>query len=403
MEPLILPKIFFIPFYFYLSSPPFEQIIKRINTQYDAFMVRIDPIDQFSDSKYTSAYYENEGIGFLEVGVSPVKTTKRILKYFNLFMSIKLIKKFLDLHKPDCVVVNTDLGGVLIRVLLTLCEFRDIKILIICPTDVLIGSINRKLYRALYNFPSRLIKVINALIFKGDVLGSFSLHSNICVISNDAKKRLVEKGKINESRILVADLIFPFAGKNTDSQKQDIVPKGYDYTVTIYTEMIQTMYGDEYLIELNKIIKDVIGIISQSMNVYFIIKLHPREPGNVCLMYHNMFDAENIKVIKEIELSQLLEISQINIAHYSTVLITALIERKHILSINLNRDKEKSFLPEKLRSIFEISNKEEMVRKILDILHGNNDYSIQSAIAVERFNTTEQKMSVKSVFETIIK
>jgi len=305
----------------------------------------------------------------------------RTLHYRNYM----IIDRFVENECPDLLVICSDLGDLYIRFLIEICHLRGIPVLIFITGDVLLEQkrpsvFSIKLNESLFRIKSRFPRYIRARIFSRTLLGTFSLDSKICVLSEDGRNKLIQHG-LNPDRIIVTK----YKSANIPGiPRKDFcdalnIPED-KRIITIFTECIHEVYGKEYLVNLNKKFMQLFSRMDDR-NLFIIIKLHPRENEEIISLFSEIFKGPGMKVVGKIGLDDLILQSELCIAHYSTVLMTAAIMKKDFLSINIKGERQKTFIPEQLSDILEIKSHDEIEKKIARYLD-ERDYrdKVHSAI-----------------------
>lgn len=378
-------KVFFVPAYFYFSMPDFEKIIRELGAEVDSFIISVpEQTDKSANYGYDKQYFRDKCLQFLDVPFSPIKTEHRcglISKIATARMhwrNFYNIKSFLKNHKPDLVIVSSDLGHLNIRFFIEHCLLRRIPVLIFWTCDIEVPQKNVLFdffNKLLFLSPIRFLRFGRAYIFKGNITGTFALHSGILLISEAGKQKLISHG-IQKERITVVDP--PNDAPVIRSKSEVIAELGISPNskiIVFFTEFIQRIYGIDYVRSLHQELAKIFQQIATTYNVSIIIKPHPRDyqqfPDEYESLINSIFKVPYCKIVNNMRAEDLLAISDLNIAHYSKVLITSSIMGKRFLSININNDRERTFIPDKLSKSLEVKTYHDIEDKILKIINNN--------------------------------
>ena len=411
-------KIIFIPFYFYLVSPYFEQVAKLLtfNMNYFSCIIRIADHGFNYDLKFNKNYYSSKQIPFIDFLTVEKENTK--IKNLNslrkFFYRIKFYNSFIKKNRPDLIVISSDLGDIYIRLFIELCRINKVKTLIYCPVDALIDPEKNNFRKNIYMYINKILfysnlsflNILRAIIFNGKTIGSFSINSYIGVVSDQAKSRLILKN-IEINRISVLG-IPQFLLENIE--RNEILKKlGKDQNsilITLFTEIIEIVYGEEYVFKTYSLIADIFKSLAKNYPIIVIVKPHPREIQKMLNFYQNLFSKPPFYFSNDFSSDQLISVSDINVAHYSTVLMTSAINKKCFISINFLNDDKRRFYSLDQSKFIEAHSKDEFIDKIIKIISHSSDYrilmNIISELSENLSNNSNSNLIVKKFFEFII-
>ncbi len=404
-------KIFFIPNYFYLNLPVFEQVINELGDKVNSYIVQVPGNTKFSvDKKYNLSYFNNKRIRFSKIPIITFYYNGVINKLKALYFSIKNFRKigsFLKEIKPNLIVVGSDLGNLSIRFFLEYCMLLRIPILILYTCDIPIEQ-NKFLFSCLDNllfyYKTPFFRFFRSIFFKGNIVGTYALNAKICVISEEFKRKLIRKG-IEQERIIVIGLPIVFSNNVLDKVYTKLGISKKQKIVVFFTECIQNVYGEEYTKNLYKNLAEIFKNLSDN-KISVIIKLHPLEDEKTKLFIRGVFKKSPFKIVKNFSAEELINISDLCIAHFSRVLINAVLMEKRFLSINLMKDKKRTFIPKEDRSILEINSFEDLKIRVKGILkspeHGRR---IDKAIAhlSKKFSYSDSVEKITSLILDTVK
>lgn len=393
-------KVVFVPNYFYLHMPFFQEIISQLsNKGVTSYVWKLQGNTNISaDEEFDTFYFNRQRINFVAVTASEVQNHKKhICSKLRLLKSVtanwKIIRRLLKESKPDLVITGSDLGNLNIRFLMDACYSDDIPILILHNCD-LPKTDNKKLFHYIYLlrskciFKSSILSLLRAIIFSGTTPGTYTINSTICVGTEEIAQRLALQG-IDRKRIVVTGMPFLISSVNCSPgkiYKSLNIPETYRLFV-LFTECIQNIYGDKYAKEL--FVR--LASISEGLpdDVFLLIKLHPLESQETETFIRETFNKPRCKVVGKFNVEELIEVSSLCMAHFSRVLITAALMGKRFLSINLMNDRERTFISKQAAEVLEIISFDDFEEKLSQALDDSDYvYKIDRRIAelAEMFN-----------------
>jgi len=385
-------KVLFFPHYFYLSYEPFRRIIASLYCpEVEGYVVHMhcksfDETKQFPLERLKDDGCPFKQLPFVSIGRKGTSLLVKSTRFLEFLINYRRIKHYLQTEQPALVVVESDLGGMYIRFILDICRGMHIAILITVPIDL--GSARcdansdsnmKARVPILARLFLRLLGIERLMLFDGSLIGSYSKEAKILVASKAMKNQLVESGICRE-RVLVTgiprhDDLYELLRTPVDVVKAEIYSYfGWDTSdkmVVYFTQLIQRVYGADYMRRINKLLGCAFEELPADCRV--VIKLHPREDAN----YSEIFSGDRYKVIRDIDADRLLRSADLAISHFSSILSDAALLGTPLLSINVLNDKHRATfgLGQELVQI----NSEAEFTKIHDMLY---DIRFQNAARV---------------------
>jgi hypothetical protein len=108
-------------------------------------------------------------------------------------------------------------------------------------------------------------------------------------------------------------------------------------------------YGIQYLLNLNQSLIPIFHRLKEKNNIERFVKPHPNDPKPNERDYFQtigIFEEAGIPIIKKYSAAEMIQISDLSIAHYSFVLIESLLAGTKFFSINTENDASNTFLKE---------------------------------------------------------
>lgn len=427
-------KAFFVPGYLYNSLPDFEKVIENLRKQEKH--VEIDLVFMQADnsnwrvSGYDECYFEKKNFTLLKMPLleryenidaakkahsltlKAKKIFRKLVNFQRLLVNFYEIGSFLRTENPDVVILTSDLGpGKYYRFLCEHCMLQNVPILILYTFDLTekpVPALTIRLKNFLFHFRFGIIRFIRAILPEylpdSQAVGSYAPSATICVNSAVVRSKLLASGIENDRIVLVKSpvMITDEAIKSKIRKKLDIPISSK--VVILFSERIeQFYYGQEYIKELYEGIANIFTSLSVDIDVFFIIKPHPYESAETTQLIENVFTGERCRIISDINAEELIAASDISIAHFSKVLITASLMDKMFLSINLKNDRSYTFIPQnesyvlEMRSFKEINNK---IRNALTSESAANEIKSSCRRIAKSFNPSDKDF-VDVVLETL--
>lgn len=312
-----------------------------------------------------------------------VITIKNILRdILTLSDHSKLFHKiyhFLAEQKPACVIVNSDLGNINIRMTIASAKLLNIPVIIFWMGDIekKKGSLTRewmnKFLIYLEHFVPYHTACLRAVFFNEtflNIFGYFAYDATILVSNTIAKQKLLDEGiKPNKIKIVTFKMNRVFDPKNLcESVKKRFI--------VFYTENLSSIYGEEYLICTHKALAELFAELHRQFNVQFIIRPHPMERrGDLYKKFIlECFHGEGIIIDQGFSIEYLIENSLLNIAHFSKVLLDTLLTGKRIYSINILND-NRTFIPEGKYPSLEARSIDDIRKALQQFLSSNENFN----------------------------
>jgi hypothetical protein len=353
-------EIWFVPNYFYLNLPYYEQIAREVQDDSIHFALLSLPghTGHQEEALYGSSYFKARGFTLLQHPLVLVPNYRS-----GLLPKLKLLaatmRNFFTLRKvirngaPDLVIVGSDTGPLNVRLFLGWCTYFRIPVSIVYATDFTLAggrSRNSPLYRKIAHYCSRALPLVflRALIFSGEVPGSYALNSKVFVMSESVRRKLISQG-ISPERLYITGLpaeVVPGDDQGRLAARESLLEElnidKHSRLVILFTECIQYVYGEEYALSFYTKICQVFNELPDDIIV--LIKLHPRESREVGQAIEGTFSASRFKVLRDVDAGNLFAIADLCLAHFSRVLIEAAVRKIRFLSINWVNDRKHTFL-----------------------------------------------------------
>lgn len=340
-------RIVFIPTYYYLSHPPFFNIVEKISDYEKVYFNTKDPvyweynkkgIKKEDILKYFDTYYEVDK----EISYKDSKNNK-LQKFYEIKIYIKKIKEILDGIKPVIIITSSDMGFSA-RVSNQWANINNIPVIIIQP--FFLGfkkkgyDLKRQIKYLLFN------KVLNIPLCRRQTYFGNEDNNNYLFLWGKYFKRYY-KGKAIYDNIYITgnpayDKYFTVY-KKKNATYYEILNISPDKKIVVFcTQGIDKIFGN------NKALTKVINIIKRTIVVnkkyYFIIKVHPREDIEKYKKFFRDLNENNYKIVKNMNLYDLYKITDVQASVSSYSSFEAVVLNIPIIIINPN-NKLKLFDP----------------------------------------------------------
>jgi len=294
--------IIFVAPYRYLAFPYYKEIIPYLkHTGFKSVFLNLVYKDDIS---------QDLSIGFDEIyhieNTNIVKTSNKNNKLLNIIQKIKQQKKnILSIIKsldPIAVISSSDLT-LNDRIISRWCLKRKIPFMIL-QAGIVEGT-NKKLnrptlkHRVLYCLFN---KILNIPIFRRQkIYGNEEInHTHLLIWSkyfvfNEKRKNIYFIGNPTFDKLFLM-----FSDKRVIKNK-----------VVICTENIDDIYGIDLF---NKIVDIYIEAIRELPNLFFIIKVHPREPIEKYESIFKQYQFPNVEIVKDVNLYDLFKECDIQVS-----------------------------------------------------------------------------------------
>ena len=265
-------NLMYVPGCYYLSNKIFLAIAKAAKKHTNIYFDTNDP--SFSSSNSINPDIESIVNVFdgIEQEIQPF-TAKKSLDVQNLFYAQqykKRLHKRLEFLKPDAIIVSTDMGGHINRMINNWAEKNNVPFIVI-QTAFFEGhrystkdAMKNRFGYLLFN------KILDIPLFRRQEIYGCEKKSNYLFLwGNDFKK--MYKGSCIEKNIrLVGNPVFD----NMKSKVDKSLRLRKKFTALLCPSMFSGVISKENEIKIQKMYQD---IIKQNPNVHFIVKVHPRE------------------------------------------------------------------------------------------------------------------------------
>lgn len=438
-----MKNIWFVSQYEYINKDIFLYLINHFGPDYNIFIYKLPLYDIDTQSYPQNIHF----IGLQWVPYAKYLSSKYIkpTRISKLFHSLDTINNFLNKkklflnyiqdeirfirieflqNKPDIIIVGSDAGIDLdLRILLSIGNSQKIPMIIIYRAEISDFSVKRskhlllcRLFRDIdpYSYLFMYLSVFFIYLckfqFYADIPGFLARYSKIFVVSSNSKRVLVNAG-IKENSVEVFNFNEKsqteinhkknkfFADNNISPDKKIVI---------YYTETLQLMpqYGIQYLLHLNESMIPIFHRLKEKNNIEIFVKPHPQDPKPNETDYFQtigIFEEAGIPIIKNYSAAELIQFSDLSIAHFSFVLIESLLAGTKIFSINTANDVSNTFLKEDERLIFEIPSLELFEEKITSALYDDTTKHLLEENLIKVQNRyRENSKTLKEIAEYII-
>lgn len=338
-------KILFASYYHYFQKDLYTLIIKEMKN--GCFEIRFLP----THSTYGRKECLENADKIVLLGQTPERT--KTIKGFSFIKELTIylydrytLKKLFTKWRPDVVVINNDLAGVYIKMLQDVCANLDIPVIVLITTNFVTFPPEFSVRQGgLYTIRNNLLKFLKcyrAYLFAGTTIGTYLDNSIIAVQGEKIKNILIEKG-ISPSRIVITgNPLYDryFALQNLPRIKareaHGILSDNNSKILVYCTEKIECIYGDDYLDEINSILKGLFDSLNNDIKV--IVKLHPAETEAQKKRFRQQFEGDRYIVVENVDLGNLFRSASLVIAHFSAIIMESIAVGTPVLMIDLNCD-----------------------------------------------------------------
>lgn len=366
-----MKKIIFIANYAHLNIGAYDAIVTDLKGEIEPYLMDLGNNSNAAPSK-TYKHYSEIKARFKQInphlrGIKHNTIFDKILSIPAAIENYLKLAKILEEIKPDVIILESDLGNLNVRFLIDNIDSVLTKTIILYLCDVPPKVANRNmtfLSSILSKKKLKLIKFIRALIFKGEIVGSFAIDADIFVIAEEIKNKLIKCG-VMAQRLNLYDYGFNKPALERLDSATLKIPEDC-YIVAFYTECLQEIYGIEYI---QMLYRELTQIFTSNLNsgLYLIIKPHPLENEKMLRFMQEIFVGSNIKFIRDIDSNALINFVDLNVAHYSRILIDACIANKNILSINIKNDGTRTFLQDVEKDMLEVKSIDQLEMHIFNL------------------------------------
>jgi hypothetical protein len=190
-----------------------------------------------------------------------------------------------------------------------------------------------------------------------NIIGSYSKNSRIFVAHTIAKAKLIHQG-ISEDRITVIEYK-PFENHNCSNNLEGKY-------IVYYTENLNSILGKEYIDNLHICLNKTFEKLHQHIGLTIIVRPHPmeREGTKEYSRLEKTFRGKGIILDYNYSLEELAIKAELNIGHFSKVLLDTLLSGGNILSIDIVNNSNLSFIPKDEYTLIKASSYENILEKI---------------------------------------
>lgn len=304
-------NIIFIPTYYYLSNPLFFSITEKI-LRYEKIYLELwqynkGKIDSDETLKYFDKHYEID-----RISNQKYNKLSKLKKFFKIKKFIKNFKNILYELKPVAIITTSDM-----TLSWAICNQwarkNNVPIIIIQPSFFDFKKNNydfkRRFKYILFN------KILNIpIVRRQDYIGNEDKNNYLFLWSEYFKQYYKSKSIYDNIYITgnpVFDKYFIACKKKKDIFYKILNIPSEKKVITFCTQCIDEMFG-------NKALKILINIIKRAVvfnkEFYFIIKVHPRESIERYNKAFKEVDKVNYKIVKDINLHKLYEITDVQVS-----------------------------------------------------------------------------------------
>lgn len=311
------------------------------------------------------------------------------------------IYQHLKYNKPAAIFVTSDLACINIRFTLAAAHLLNIPVIIYWMGDIEKPQVSiQKAYlnKILFRFEKkhRSLAYFRALLFnenKFNTFGAYAYNATLMVANKIAKQKLIDSG-IKKERIQI------ITQNKSDMKSSSNTQYNLEHTklIVFYTENLQSIYGEDYLVRLHTFLANLFVELHNKYGVQCIVRPHPMERhGNLYeKLIRKPFEQNGIIIDTTLPLNYLMHNALVNIAHFSKVLLDALLERDSILSINI-QECNRTFIPKGEYHLLEARNTDAIHETLIKLLNNQQFYQ---QFKDEHTRLREQLLEGAEPFET---
>lgn len=339
-------KVILLPNYYYLLKTLYKKLATTNNTIEWIFLNTNDP--QFYEVNKNNLNIEEikEYASYTEIEPSYVEklyTEKNRVKLIKIYREYKkVVLKKLNQINPDAILTLNDKGHISIRV----CNIWAIKnkkpFLVVQPAFLSFEDSKKTLKdRLKYFFYNTLLRL--PLYNKTDSFG-MRFKQNILILWGEFFKQQYEHhiGKLPQNYYITGFPNFDNITIKKDKEKklfeQELnVDLKNKKIVLICTQNMDYWYGEGTNNKINEIYFET---IKQNLNVFFILKIHPREPITYYESFFENLSSDNFSITQKYNLYQLMQFVDIQISISSFTSFEAIVYGLPIILLDLDIFKE---------------------------------------------------------------
>ncbi len=344
-------KIFFLVSNLYIHLKPFIRIatlLKQKSIAAELFYMDSGINKKIADSSFFPKKEIRKFPPFRNeiTGKDPAS---KIIQFASLIIDKYSFSNFLKRNRPDVVVTGGDVTDLHGRLLHDTCLHLGIKTLIVpvtIPGDAVVNpDANKGIPMAgLARRVSSCFGLYKTIFFRGWVLGSYDTKA-VIALPDKSILTLLTKNGVAESRLFVTgnpvhdDLFYLLnqPRQNLEEKMKAELGIPINKKMLLYcTEVIQDVYGIDYLEKINSILEKSFSELPHEYIV--VIKLHPREPPEIRKFYKDRFHGPRFSFTENTDIPKLIRTCEMTLAHYSAVLNDAALLGSPLLSIKADEN-----------------------------------------------------------------
>lgn len=316
-------KIVFIPTFYYLSHPLFFSVVEKFSDYEKVYFNTKDPVSWDYNKKgiqkeevlnYFDNYYEVDK----EIDYKNSKQHNKLQRFFENKKYIKNIKDILNEIKPTAIITTSDMSYSA-RICKQWANKINISVIIIQPSflDFKITDYNlkKKIKYLLFN------KILNIPLYSRQVCFGNENRNNYLFLWGEYFKNYYVGKTIYNNIYITGNPAFDkyFTDyKKENANFHDMLGIPADKKViTICTQPVNVTFGVDAFTCLIDLYKEV---IADNKELFFVIKVHPREDIEKYNKAFRDLDKSNYKIVKDMNLYDLYKITdvQVSVSSYSS-------------------------------------------------------------------------------------
>jgi len=305
-------NILYIPGSYYLSNKIFLSIAKAAKKHINIYFDTKDPGFSGTNTINPDGSMIDYHFDYHYVLHNPI--TIRGIKDLKVMFAFQIFKQRLytqlEKFKPDIIIVSTDMGGNINRMINNWAEKNNIPFIVI--QTAFLGSAKYNTKDAMRNKLGYLLfnKILDIPLFRRQEMYGCEKKSNYLFLWGTDFKKMYKGTCIEKNIRLVGNPVF-------DNIQQRINTIIFDKKIALLCpSMFSGVISKSNEIKIRKMYQDV---IKQNPNVHFIVKVHPRETME---QYDELLKncGDNFWITKNADLYDLLSIAdvQISLASYTS-------------------------------------------------------------------------------------
>jgi len=359
-----MKKILFIPTYTYLSTPVFSNILPALKA-YETLYLDIE--DQYNSAKTPESFKEKFHKSIkLHMNAEGRTFIAKVTKFFKMVWYMNRLKKLIKKETPKAIVTTGDLT---FSMRIVKAYFPEIPVFLVqsaffpnkgMPTGIsqvvaytFFNTFMRVPIVSRQNYFGQEFNDVNLLLW-GDYFANMLANSNNCHIVGDVTldNFPIDKDKEEKKKLL----------RNTKYSTDTPI-------ITICTSVLEGFVEKE-IIEYTHVMYQ--NLILERQDIYFIVKLHPRNNGQIMRQVFESLNVDNV-LITDTNLHELFSYTDIHISSFSRTAVDAIASNIPIVVVNPDNDiMIEDFFQNSLNE--KVINSKELNEKIQDILENRDEY-----------------------------